>query len=166
MDIFSKRALAWFALAGIIAVVIAAYAFAEMTLLQFHLFAATAWVAIIGAETVLELHGSSAVSRRLIAQIHKWIDVLFEGPLIAAIVISGAVLLARAWPAPPLLLIKVGAGMIAMVANAACLSWVQARARTDDDAKAVALTKKIWFSGYAIPFGLIALAIGFYRAPL
>jgi len=166
MDIFSQRAFAWFAVAGVVAVVIAAYAIAEMTLLQFHLFAATAWVAIIGAETVLELHGSSTASRQLISRIHKWIDILFEGPLIASIVISGAVLLARAWPAPPLLLVKVGAGMIAIVANALCLSWVQARARTDDDAKAVALTRKIWFSGYAIPFGLIALAIGYYRAPL
>jgi phage-related minor tail protein len=166
MDIFSRRELACFALAGIVAVVIAAYAITEMTLLQFHLFAATAWVAIIGAETVLELHGSSTASRQLISRVHKWIDISLEGPLIAAIAISGAVLLARAWPAPPLLLVKVGAGMIALVANAFCLAWVQARARTDDDAKAVALTKKIWFSGYAIPFGLIALVIGLLRAQL
>jgi hypothetical protein len=109
----------------------------------------------------MELHGRDAESRRLVAQIHRWIDNLLEGPLVATVLISGALLLARAWPAPPWLLIKVGAGLVAVIANLVCFSWVQARARTHVDATAIALTNRILMTGYAIPFALAALLIGF-----
>jgi hypothetical protein len=135
-----------------------------MTLLQVHIVTASAWLGLVAAETVMELYGRDAASRRLIAQIHRRIDILFEVPLVALVLVSGAVLLSRAWPASPLLLAKVGAGMIGVIANAFCIPWVQARAKAVDDAKVQALTRKIAATGVAIPFGVAALALGLYGA--
>jgi hypothetical protein len=130
-------------------------------LLQVHVFAVSAWLGLVAGETVMELHARDVESRRLVSQIHRWIDILLEGPLVATILISGALLLARAWPAPPWLLVKVGAGLIALFANVVCIAWVQARARARNDATVLALTNKIAMTGYAVPFALAALLIGF-----
>jgi hypothetical protein len=133
-----------------------------MTLLQVHIVATSAWLGLVAAEAVVELHGRDAASRRLVARIHRWIDILFEGPLVALVLGSGALLLSRAWPASPLLLVKVGAGIIAVIANAICIPWVQMRAKASDDVEVRALTGKIAATGYAIPFGLAALVLGLY----
>ena len=133
-----------------------------MILLQVHIVAASAWLGVVAGESVMEHYGRDAASLRLIAQMHRWIDILFEGPLVAIVLVTGGLLLARAWPAPPLLLIKVGAGLIAVIANSICIPLVHARAHSNDDARVRALTRGIKITGLAIPFGLAALAIGLY----
>jgi hypothetical protein len=133
-----------------------------MTLLEAHVVAASAWLGVVAGESVMELSARDPASLRLIAQIHKWIDICFEGPLVAIVLATGAVLMFRAWPGSPLLLVKVGAAMIAVIANSICIVRVQARAQANDDEALRALTRKIVGTGIAIPFGLIALAIGLY----
>ncbi|CAE6851650.1 hypothetical protein R75461_07503 [Paraburkholderia nemoris] len=137
-----------------------------MTLLQIHAAAVCAWFGLIAAEAVLELREHEPAERRLIASIHAWIDILIEVPLIALVLVTGAMLLARAWPAPPLLMLKVGAGLIAVVANLICVVLVRARVKATDDACVSKLTRQIRFTGLATPFGLAAMIIGFgFLAP-
>jgi hypothetical protein len=137
-----------------------------MTLLQIHAAAVCAWFGVIAAETALELHEREPAGRRLIASVHAWIDILLEGPLIALVLVTGAMLLARAWPAPPLLMLKVGAALIGVVANLICIVLVRARVKATDDARVSKLTRQIRLTGLAVPFGLAAMIIGFgFLAP-
>ncbi len=129
-------------------------------LAQIHGAAAGAWMGVVACELVLESFGRDASSRRLVARAHAWIDLLFEGPLVAFVLVTGAVLLARDWPASPLLLLKVAAGLIAVIANLICIPYVRARARATDDAEVRRLFRPIQITGLAIPFGLLALGLG------
>ena len=133
-----------------------------MSLLNVHIFAASAWIGVVGCETVMELTAHDPAARRLVARVHQWIDILFEMPLIATVLVTGAVLLARAWPPSFLLLVKIGAAMIAIVANFICVQFVRARVRAESDETAIAWTRRIMLTGYAVPFGLVALIIGLY----
>jgi len=134
-----------------------------MTLLQLHVVTASAWMGLIAAEVVVELLAKDRSTRRFVAEAHRRIDLYFEGPLIAAVLATGSVLLYRLWPsATPLLLIKVAAGLIAVVSNAVCIRWVVRRARAEDDDEFIELDRKVSWTGYTIPFGVLALAIGLY----
>lgn len=134
-----------------------------MTLLQVHVVATSAWLGLVAAESVMELAAKDAAARRLVARIHRWIDICFEGPLIATVLVTGGTLLYRLWPnVSPLLWVKASAGLIAVLANAVCIQWVFARANAGNDASVLSYTRKIAATGYAIPFALAALALGLY----
>jgi len=135
-----------------------------MSLLHIHIFAASAWVGVLGCETVMELVARDAAARRLVARIHQWIDILFEAPLVVTVLVTGAVLLARTWPPSTLLLVKIGAAMIGILANVVCFRFVQARVKAGSDDAVIAWTRKVALTGYAMPFVLIALGIGLYGA--
>lgn len=132
-----------------------------MSLLQLHAAAVCAWMGVIAAETVLEFSPRDGASRRLVAAMHGWIDIAVEGPLIGLVVLTGASLLAARWPASPLLLVKVGCGLAAVLANLVCMVYVRQRAVASDDARIRLLGVRIRLTGLAIPFGLAALAIGY-----
>jgi hypothetical protein len=131
-----------------------------MTLLQVHFLAVGIWLGLLTAETVLELHPGA--SRSTIAIVHKWIDLLCEVPIVLLVLATGALLLARAWPAPPLLLVKAAVGLVAILANLYCFPLVLQRARTTDAQRTLVLTRQIKLTGAAIPFALAALALGLY----
>jgi len=134
-----------------------------MTLLQVHIVAASAWLGVVAAESVMELSAKDIATLRTVARFHKWIDLLFEGPLVATVLVTGGILLAPLWQtASPLLMVKAAAGLIAVLANGVCFGWVQARARAEDEASVRSYTKRIAATGFAIPMGLLALAIGLY----
>ncbi|MBI1816366.1 MAG: hypothetical protein HYR72_15420 [Deltaproteobacteria bacterium] len=137
-----------------------------MMLVQLHLIAVSFWLGMVAAETVLEFCGRDAVSRRTVAVAHRWIDLLFEIPVVIVVVGTGTLLLARAWPASPLLLVKVGAGSIAVIANLICVPLVHARWKETDDARVRALTRQVKMTGLAIPFAIAALVIGLGFLPL
>jgi hypothetical protein len=134
-----------------------------MTLLQLHFLAVGFWMGLLAAETVLEFHPRA--SQPPFAIVHKWIDLLFEGPVVLLVLVSGALLLARNWPAPPLLLIKAAAGLVAILANLYCFPLVLARARTTDAQRALVLTRRIKLTGAGFPFAIAAFAIGLYLHP-
>jgi hypothetical protein len=129
-------------------------------LAKIHAAAACAWLGVVAAEAVLELLGRDQPSRRFVAKAHLWIDYLFEGPLVVVVLVTGGILLARAWPAPPLLLVKACAGLIAVIANGICMPLVWMRVRAKDDAQVQRLFGRIRLTGLAIPFGLAALVLG------
>ena len=120
---------------------------------------------LIAAEVVIELLAKDSTTRRFVAEAHKRIDLYFEGPLVAVVLITGCVLLYPLWSsATPLLLFKVCVGVIAVVSNLVCIHWVIGRARAKDDEEFRNYAKKVSWTGYTIPFGLLALALGLYGA--
>lgn len=134
-----------------------------MTILQIHIVAASAWMGLIAAEVVIELLAQDNTTRRFVAEAHKRIDLFFEGPLVAIVLLTGCVLLYPLWPsATALLLLKVAVGIIAVVSNVVCIHWVLGRARAKDDGEFYQYAKKVSWTGYTIPFGLLALALGLY----
>jgi hypothetical protein len=134
-----------------------------MTILQIHIVVASAWMGLIAAEVVIELLAHDKTTHRFVAEAHKRIDLFFEGPLVAIVLLTGSVLLYRLWPsATPLLLLKVVISLIAVVSNVVCIHWVLGRARAKDDGEFYKYAKKVSWTGYTIPFGLVALALGLY----
>jgi putative copper export protein len=129
-------------------------------LLQVHLIAVSFWLGLVAAEVVAERCAKGAAARRTVANVHRWIDNFFEIPIVIVVLVSGGLLLAQVWPGTPLLWAKIGAALIAIVANVICIPLVQARANANDDGRARALTRQIGITGLAIPFLLIAFAIG------
>jgi ABC-type microcin C transport system permease subunit YejB len=74
---------------------------------------------------------------------------------------TGSGLVSRNWPLSPLLTIKVIAGLIAIAANMICIPLVCMRAAATDDSRVRRLSKQVTMTGLAIPFGVLALVLGF-----
>jgi hypothetical protein len=51
-----------------------------LTLLQIHIVAASGWLGLVAAETVIELMAKDRAIRQFVANVHKTIDLYFEGP--------------------------------------------------------------------------------------
>ena len=131
-----------------------------------HVAVAFAWIGLVAGETVLELNARDPAGHRLIAKIHGWIDIVFEIPLLILVTITGAVLLTRVWPAPTILLVKVGCALTGVVVNVVCIFIVRARIHATSDEQVQALSRRVLLTGLAIPFGLVAVVIGlFYLGP-
>lgn len=138
-----------------------------MTLGQFHGALVCAWLGVVAAETVIERQARDVASTKLVATMHRWIDMVIEVPIAVLVGMTGIVLLARAWPAPPLLIAKAAAGMVPVLINIYCFIPVLERARTTDAGEARALTRRIFLSAaWGLPFGIFALVVGFkYFSP-
>jgi hypothetical protein len=134
-----------------------------MTLANIHLIIVSFWLGLLAAETALELCARDAASTRTVAEVHRWIDLCFEGPVAIAVLITGSVLMVRIWPAPPLMLAHAALGAVPAVVNLLCVGYVLARTRATDAAEAQALTRKVKLTGLAIPLILAAMAIGLVR---
>jgi hypothetical protein len=130
-----------------------------------HLIAVASWGGLVLAETVLELGARTEDERRHVARTHFWIDMTVELPLLAAVLATGAMLVSRAWPLTPILMVKVVCGLVAVAANLACVAAVIARHRRRDDAKEVRRwSGRVLLSGAAVPVGLAAAGLGLYLA--
>ncbi len=134
-----------------------------------HLVFIAVWRGVIAVEVVFEvlLRGSDG-ARRIAAQLHFWTDLLVEGPLLLGIVVTGGLLLARAWPPSTLHVIKLVGALTALAANTWCITQVTIRLRhVTNSEKLVRYQRRVFLSGLAIPFGLIAAYIGFvYFVPI
>ena len=113
---------------------------------------------LIAAEVVVELMAKDRSTRRFVAEAHKRIDLYFEGPLVAIVLLTGSVLLYRSWPsATPLLLLKVAAGLIAVVLERRLHPLGAAVAPAPKiEGEFSRLAKKVSWTGYTIPFGVLA----------
>jgi len=131
-----------------------------VTVLQLHLISVSFWFGLVSAEVVLELSARDEPSRRFVAKVHKWIDILFEIPVVILVIASGALLLSQVWPGSSLLLIKVVLGMVAITANFMCFQFVHSRAGAKDDARIQAMTRRVLMTGLAFPIGIAAFVIG------
>ena len=136
-----------------------------MTLLQFHLILVSFWFGLWAAESVLELCARDIGALRMVAIVHGWIDVLFEGPVTIAVLFTGALLLARIWPATPIQLIHAGLGVVPVLVNLICTGWVLARRHERDETRMRQLTLKVKLSGLGIPVGMAAYFVGLVYLP-
>lgn len=74
------------------------------------------------------LLGQGRPQERLLADLHKRVDVWIEIPVFVAVVLTGSLLLMQ--PSPRLWLsVKVALGLLAVLANAVCVGLVFARAQ-------------------------------------
>lgn len=135
-----------------------------VTLLQLHFFTVSFWFGLLAAESVLELVGRRG-TEHIIARVHRWIDLLCEGPVVIAIFVTGGLLLSRLSQVPPILWVKIAFGSFTLLVNLYCMGLVLARAREKDETRFRSLSKKVRLTGYAIPFGLIAFIIGIGLLP-
>lgn len=123
-----------------------------------HVGVLCAWAGVVLVEGIIELgdRDDGATATRL----HHRIDLLVEGPLLVAVLVTGALLWRRA-PPSPILHVKIGCGLVAVVANLVCLGFVLLRWRDRDDAVA----RRRWGrlvrgSIAALPFALAAAWLG------
>ena len=132
-------------------------------LLMLHIVVASAWIGLIAAETVMELAAKERESRRFVSAVHRTIDLYFEAPFVLVTLVTGSLLLYRLWPnVGILLMLKIGAGLVAIVSNLLCIRWVVLRASAQTDADFLKWARRISFTGDTIPFGVLALLIGLY----
>jgi hypothetical protein len=126
-----------------------------------HLIALGLWGGLVAAEGVVELAPRSDVERRFAATLHYWMDLLIEIPVLAAVVLTGTVLVVHVWPLSPLLCLKVVAGLVAVGANAWCVVHVVRRKKRDEpdalrrEGRLVRLTATV-----GLPFAAVALYLG------
>lgn len=131
-----------------------------------HLMLLSAWAGVVLAESVVELLPRRVPSIRDAAiRLHFAIDLVVELPLLVAVVASG-VWLASGRPLDARLLVKIGAGLVAVTANGVCVAAVIRRARllaggalpaaVDRWSKVVLGTAVV-----GLPFAVLALLLGF-----
>jgi hypothetical protein len=127
-----------------------------------HVILLSVWGGLVLCETVLELAWRDR--QALVAEAHFLIDLFVEIPVVLGVLATGAVLLARAWPPAPLLLVKVACALIAIAANLICAVLVMHRYRVrHDDAAAIRWGRWVRATGLGGPFALAALILGFVR---
>lgn len=120
-----------------------------------------AWGGVLLVEFVLESLGDDAASQAQAARAHFWIDVLVEVPIVAAVLISGGVLLARVWPPTQLHMVKIASALVAIALNLYCSVFVIVRYRARADTAAVGRYRRhVRLSAFGVPFGAVAAYIG------
>ena len=83
-------------------------------------------------EVLFEFAGSDPASLRAAARFHYNVDMFGELPILLAVLVTGTILAVRAWPLTPLHFIKIGASLVAVVANLVCARWVFQRRPIED----------------------------------
>lgn len=126
-----------------------------------HLFALGLWGGLVLAETVVEVSAGDDEQLRAAARLHYWIDLCVELPLLAAVLITGAWLTARAWPLTGLHAVKIALALVAIGCNLYCAVHVVLRYRRADDTTALRHhNRHVRLSFLGLPAGLAALFIG------
>ena len=99
-------------------------------LAMIHLVFLSLWGGVVATEAVIEIY---PFRRREIhgatIRLHYWIDLLVEGPLVLAVVVTGATLLFLVSPITPLHLVKVSFAGAAVAVNIFCIAVVVRRGR-------------------------------------
>lgn len=130
-----------------------------------HLIVLSAWAGVLLVEVVIERLGERHDMTALAVQAHFWIDVLVELPLVAGVLLTGTVLLARGWPPSGSHVVKLVAAAGAIAINLYCAVIVIVRHRVRDDADAVRrYGRHVRLSVLGVPFGVLAAYLGFVHA--
>ncbi len=127
-----------------------------------HLVALGLWGGLVAGEAVVELKSRSDDECRHAAKLHYWMDLIVELPLLAAVLLTGAVLAVHAWPLSTLHWAKIGTGVVAVGANLWCVAHVVTRYRRREDVEALRRHGQ-WVRATAsvgVPFAAVALYLG------
>lgn len=126
-----------------------------------HLLIVGMWTGLVGAEVILEWTCREGPAARTAAKVHYWLDLLVEAPLVLAVVVTGVVLLPKAWPPGATMTVKLAAGAIPIVACTYSIVAVLLRHRHLDDPAALARgRRRVLLSALAVGPGLVALYLG------
>ena len=124
-----------------------------------HLILVSLWSGIVLTEAIVETLGH--VEEGLAARVHFWIDVIVEMPTVLAVLITGAILAARVWPPPPLLVAKLIAGLVAVGVNGYCFVFVILRFRArHHPSLALRYGRHVRGAVLGVPFGAAAAYLG------
>ncbi len=98
-----------------------------------HLIVLSLWGGVVATEAVIEIYPfRHREMHAATIRLHYWIDLLVEAPLVAAVVVTGALLLFRQDPVTPLHLVKVVFAGAAVAVNVFCIAVVVRRGRRFD----------------------------------
>ncbi len=126
-----------------------------------HLLLIGLWGGVVAAETVVEFAVRTEEEQRFSATLHYWIDLLIELPVLCGVLLTGGLLAARVWPPTPLLLFKMGCGLVAVGVNVYCVGLVVARhRRAADPAELARLNRRVKGAWVGVPVGVAAFVIG------
>jgi len=126
-----------------------------------HLVALAMWLGVVITEVLFEFAGSDADSLRAAARFHYNVDKFGELPILVAVLVTGAILAARAWPLTPLHIIKIGASLASVGAALMCTLLVFQRRRIEDVNILLGFRRRIWtLAAVAAAFATPALYIG------
>ena len=132
-------------------------------LVLLHLILISIWGGVLLAEFVIETLAQAEHSMRWAARTHYCIDILFELPLVLAILFTGLLLTYQRWPLTLLHWIKIICALIAIFLNLDCCRRVMLRFHTQHNVEQLKQhTQAIKISALGVPFGLIAFFLGFY----
>lgn len=126
-----------------------------------HLMFLGMWLGVVVTEALFEFSGSDAESLRAAARFHYTVDMFAELPILAAVLITGAILTVHAWPLTPLHFVKIAASLVAVGSNLICAVWVVQRRRIEDVRVLLAFRRRIWgTAAVGVVFGTLALFLG------
>lgn len=126
-----------------------------------HLMVLGIWLGIVLTEALFEFSGSDADSLRAAARFHYTVDMFGELPILAAVVVTGVLLVARVGPLTPLHYVKIAASLVAIASNLICAVWVVQRRAVQDVDVLRAYRRKIWATAaVGVVFGTLALGLG------
>jgi hypothetical protein len=124
------------------------------------------WGGVVLAEAVMEIGAHRHRHLRdSVVRLHYLIDVFVEVPLLAGVVITGAVLLMRAPAIDAFLWAKVLCGVGAVALNAGCVFAVIRRCRMVEEKGDTSLLTRLVFgsAGLGVPLAAVALYLGGQR---
>lgn len=133
-----------------------------------HLVFLGLWGGAVLVELVIELHARGMASREPVAaELHFWIDLLIELPLLLAVLVTGFALTARQPAFSGLLLAKIALGLTAILANLICVGVVIQRRREvrrgAGESRVAVLSRRVRLTAApGLPAGLAALYLGFH----
>lgn len=126
-----------------------------------HLMFLGMWLGVVVTEALFEFSGSDAESLRAAARFHYTVDMFAELPILAAVLITGAILTVHAWPLTSLHVVKIAASLVAVGSNLICAVWVVQRRRIEDVRVLLAFRRRIWgTAAVGVVFGTLALLLG------
>ena len=119
------------------------------------------WLGIVVTEALFEFSGSDPDSLRAAARFHYTVDMFGELPVLAAVVMTGVLLVVQAGPLTPLHYVKITASLVAIGSNLVCAVWVVQRRSVEDVSALLVYRRKIWgTAAVGIIFGTAALVVG------
>jgi len=126
-----------------------------------HLLVLAMWLGVVITEVLFEFTASDADSLRAAARFHYNVDKYGELPIVLAVLVTGTILTARAWPLTPLHLVKIGLSLAAVTFALICMLLVFRRRRVEDVGALLGLRRRIWsMAAIATIFATPALYLG------
>lgn len=126
-----------------------------------HLVALGIWLGVVITEALFEFAGSDADSLRAAARFHYNVDKFGELPILFAVLLTGTILAARAWPLTPLHFVKIAASLVAVGCALICTLWVFERRPIEDVKVLLGFRRRIWaLAAVAMVFASPALYLG------